>query len=138
MAYPSSCRAIVAPAVKQKLQIKEVQLSAPVEGHILVKVEACGICFSDYAVCQGEFGPLSKKDLIPGHEIIGRVVAVGPGVTRWKEGDRVGGGWHGGHDGTCRSCNRGLFQICDNAAVNGVSRDGGCKYFSMIFSSETC
>merc|ERR1711881_289784 len=71
-----------------------VPVSAPKEGEILVKVEACGICFSDFAVIQGEFGPLSKKDLIPGHEVIGRVVDVGPGVKRWQKGDRVGGGWH--------------------------------------------
>jgi len=132
MSYPSSCKAAVAPDVKAKLEIKEVPVSAPKEGEILVKVEACGICFSDFAVIQGEFGPLSKKDLIPGHEVIGRVVDVGPGVKRWQKGDRVGGGWHGGHDGTCRSCNRGLFQICDNAAVNGVSRDGGYAEYCIL------
>lgn len=70
----------------------------------------------------------AKKNLILGHELVGRVVAVGQGEKRWKEGDRVGAGWHGGHDGTCRSCNRGLFQCCENAKVNGVYRDGGCEF----------
>lgn len=65
--------------------------------------------------------------IIPGHEVIGDVVAVGDNVTRWKVGDRVGGPWHGGHDGTCKQCNRGLFQICNNGAVNGVTRNGGCE-----------
>jgi D-arabinose 1-dehydrogenase-like Zn-dependent alcohol dehydrogenase len=64
---------------------------------------------------------------VPGHEVIGTVVAVGEGVDKWKEGDRVGGPWHGGHDGICKSCNRGLFQMCDNGLVNGVNRDGGCE-----------
>lgn len=69
----------------------------------------------------------AHKDLILGHEVVGTVVAVGPGEKKWKEGDYVGGGWHGGHDGTCKQCNRGMFQTCVNEAVNGVSKDGGCK-----------
>lgn len=60
--------------------------------------------------------------------MIGDVVAVGSGVTNWHVGDRVGGAWHGGHDGTCKACNRGLFQMCDNAVANGINRDGGCKF----------
>ncbi|KIW03457.1 uncharacterized protein PV09_05226 [Verruconis gallopava] len=131
---PTSCKAIVAPEVKAKLEIKDVPISPPKEGEILVKVEACGICHSDYGLVSGEFGPLSKKDLIPGHEVIGHVVAVGPGEKRWKEGDRVGGGWHGGHDGSCKSCNRGLFQTCQNAAVNGVTRDGGYSEYCTLRS----
>jgi D-arabinose 1-dehydrogenase-like Zn-dependent alcohol dehydrogenase len=51
-------------------------------------------------------------------------------VKKWKEGDRVGGPWHGGHDGTCKSCNKGLFQMCANEAINGVTMDGGCKFQS--------
>ena len=84
---------------------------------------------------------------IPGHETVGDVVAVGPGEKKWKVGDRVGAPWHGGHDGelplyliscshkltdfpvgTCKACNRGFFQMCDNGEVNGVTRDGGCAY----------
>jgi D-arabinose 1-dehydrogenase-like Zn-dependent alcohol dehydrogenase len=68
----------------------------------------------------------AHKDLIPGHEVIGTVVAVGEGEKKWKEGDRVGGAWHGGHDGLCKSCNKGLFQMCENEAINGVTMNGGC------------
>ena len=75
----------------------------------------------------------AKFPLIPGHEVIGIVVAVGPGEKKWKEGDRVGGPWHGGHDGTCKSCNRGLFQLCDNELINGVSRNGGCMSQALQF-----
>lgn len=64
---------------------------------------------------------------IPGHETIGKIVAVGEGEGKWKVGDVVGGPWHGQHDGVCKACNRGLFQMCENELVNGVSRDGGCE-----------
>jgi len=63
--------------------------------------------------------------------MIGTIVAVGAGETKWKEGDRVGGAWHGAHDGSCRSCSRGVYQMCENELVNGVTRDGGCKIFSL-------
>jgi len=69
---------------------------------------------------------------IPGHEVVGTVVAVGPEEKKWKVGDRVGGAWHGGHDGTCKQCNRGNFQLCSNEAVNGVSRDGGCMKLPFL------
>jgi len=78
----------------------------------------------------------AKFPLIPGHEVIGTVVAVGPGEEKWKEGDRVGGPWHGGHDGTCKSCNRGLFQFCQNEAINGCTRNGGCTYSAGLYFLE--
>ncbi len=74
-----------------------------------------------------------RRPIIPGHEVIGTVVAVGPGEKRWKEGDRVGGGWHGGHDGACSSCSRALYQMCENGAINGVTRNGGC----MLIAGES-
>jgi D-arabinose 1-dehydrogenase-like Zn-dependent alcohol dehydrogenase len=67
--------------------------------------------------------------------MIGSIVAVGPGEKKWCVGDRVGGAWHGGHDGTCKACNRGLFQMCDNAVANGINHDGGCKYGVFILHS---
>jgi D-arabinose 1-dehydrogenase-like Zn-dependent alcohol dehydrogenase len=65
---------------------------------------------------------------VPGHEVIGKIVAVGPDEKKWKVGDKVGGAWHGGHDGTCKACNRGLYQMCDNGLINGVTMDGGCMF----------
>jgi len=79
------------------LVIEEVETKPPVEGEILVKVIACGICHTDSNVQEAVFG--NSFPFIPGHEIIGDVVALGSGVNSWKVGDRVGGGWHGGHDG---------------------------------------
>ncbi|KAF3041854.1 hypothetical protein E8E12_000291 [Didymella heteroderae] len=69
---------------------------------------------------------------IPGHEMIGDIVAVGVGEKKWQVGDRVGGAWHGGHDGTCKACNRGLFQMCDDAVANGINRDGGYAEYCTL------
>ncbi|KAG6368363.1 hypothetical protein INS49_002568 [Diaporthe citri] len=82
------------------------------------------------AVPSGEF--LSFKDLVPGHETVGDVVAVGEGVTRFKGGERVGGPWHGGHDGTCRTCQRGQFQHCENQVINGLTKDGGFAQYVIL------
>jgi len=110
------------------LVVEDVPLQLPSAGEILVKVEACGICHSDTFSRYNAYG--AGFPIVPGHEIIGRVAAIGEGVTGWKEGDRVGGGWHGGHDGTCDKCNEGLFQFCEPFVVNGINRNGGCKHFS--------
>lgn len=67
-----------------------------------------------------------------GHEFVGTVVAVPSSEKKWKVGDRVGGPWHGGHDHTCRSCNRGLYQMCDNKTVNGVFREGGYGEYATL------
>lgn len=67
-----------------------------------------------------------------GHEFVGTVVAVPPSEKKWKVGDRVGGPWHGGHDHTCKSCNRGQFQMCDNKTVNGVFREGGYGEYATL------
>ena len=69
---------------------------------------------------------------IPGHEIAGRVDKVGANVTEWKKGDRVGVGWHGGHDFVCNSCRKGLFINCENAKVTGISHDGGYAEYVVV------
>jgi len=99
---------------------------------VLVKVLAVGVCHSDAVVQVAGFG--NGFPIIPGHEAIGNVVAVPEGEKRWKIGDRVGGPWHGGHDGTCKACQRGLFQMCSNEAINGVTRDGGYAEYVTLRS----
>ncbi|TKA70098.1 hypothetical protein B0A49_06356 [Cryomyces minteri] len=126
---PKSYKAAVLEGVGKSLEIKDVPMEEPQEGQILIKVHACGVCHSDSAVQQGQMGPPPK---IMGHEIIGTVVQVGPGEKKWKEGDRVGGAWHGGHDGICKACNRGMFQMCDNEAINGVTRNGGYTEYCLL------
>ena len=100
-------------------------------GQILIKVEACGICHSDAFVKSGAFPGLALPR-IPGHEIAGRVHAVGVGVTGWKAGDRVGVGWHGGHCFQCNACRKGLFINCEKAQVTGISYDGGYAEYVVV------
>lgn len=127
---PSSCRAVVIEKKGAPWTIKDVPVSAPKSGEVLIKVLACGICHSDSFMQQGHLGDVYPR--VPGHEVIGKVIAVGDGEKKWKVGDRVGGGWHGSHDGSCKSCNKGMFQMCENELVNGVSRDGGCKFYFYV------
>ncbi|KAL1626474.1 hypothetical protein SLS56_006785 [Neofusicoccum ribis] len=119
---PKTFKAAVVEEANAKLVIKDVPLEDPKHGEVLVKVKACGVCHSDEAVRTGAFG---QPPIIPGHEVIGDIVAIGPDEKKWKVGDRVGGPWHGGHDGLCKQCNRGMFQMCANEAINGVTRNGG-------------
>jgi D-arabinose 1-dehydrogenase-like Zn-dependent alcohol dehydrogenase len=72
---------------------------------------------------------------VPGHEVAGVIDELGPGVTEWKQGQRVGVGWHGGHDGTCLYCRRGDFRNCRNMKIAGISYDGGYQQF-MLAPSE--
>lgn len=105
-------------------ELVEREIPEPGPGEVRIKVSACGICFSDHLVKDGAW-PGLQLPRVPGHEVVGVVDAVGPGVTEWRAGDRVGVGWHGGHDFTCTSCRRGDFVTCANQAVTGVTRDGG-------------
>ena len=92
---------------------REVPQLGPTQ--IRIKVEACGMCHSDALVRSGAFPGLTLPR-IPGHEIAGRVDAVGAHVTEWKAGDRVGVGWHGGHCFVCNACRKGLFINCEKRA----------------------
>jgi len=131
---PKTCKAVVLEKAGAPFAIKEIPVSLPEEGQILIKVHACGVCHSDSALQAGHFGAMGTFPRIPGHEVIGTVVAVGQHVKKWQIGDRVGGPWHGGHDGVCKACNRGLFQMCDNEVINGVNRDGGYAEYCTLRS----
>ncbi len=97
---------------------------------VRIKVEACGICFSDHLIKNGLW-PGSAYPRVPGHEVAGVVDEVGAQVTEWKKGDRVGIGWHGGHCFVCESCRRGDFVTCKNEAITGITRDGGYQQFIL-------
>ncbi|MCF4102610.1 alcohol dehydrogenase [Gillisia sp. M10.2A] len=97
---------------------------SPKENEILIKVEACGICHSDDLLKQGLF-PGIEYPRVPGHEVVGIVEEVGKNVSKWKVGQRVGVGWHGGHCFECTPCRKGDFVNCENAKVCGISYDGG-------------
>jgi D-arabinose 1-dehydrogenase-like Zn-dependent alcohol dehydrogenase len=105
-------------------ELVERDIPEPGPGQVRVKVEACGICHSDALVKEGLW-PGLQYPRVPGHEVAGRVEAVGNNVTSWTVGQRVGVGWHGGHDFTCAQCRRGDFAMCVNRKVTGIDFDGG-------------
>jgi D-arabinose 1-dehydrogenase-like Zn-dependent alcohol dehydrogenase len=112
-------------------EIVERDISEPGAGQVRVKVDACGICHSDVLVKEGLW-PGLQYPRVPGHEIAGRVDAVGEGVTSWKKGQRVGVGWHGGHDFVCDECRRGDFGMCVNRKVTGLDFDGGYAEYVIV------
>ncbi|MBA3538510.1 MAG: alcohol dehydrogenase catalytic domain-containing protein, partial [Deltaproteobacteria bacterium] len=112
-------------------ELVERPVPTPGSREIRIKVEACDVCHSDAFVKGGGLPGLTFPRS-PGHEIAGRVDAVGPEVTAWKVGDRVGVGWHGGHCFQCEPCRRGLFINCVNAKVTGASHDGGYAEYAVV------
>ena len=106
----------------------EREVPQPGPGEVRIKVEACGMCHSDVFVKSGQF-PGLKLPRIPGHEVAGRVDALGAGVTAFKTGARVGVGWHGGHCFQCGPCRRGDFLNCENGRITGITHDGGYAEF---------
>ncbi|MGA9472555.1 MAG: alcohol dehydrogenase [Terriglobales bacterium] len=105
-------------------ELVERNIPEPTRGQVRIKVEACGICHSDAIVKDGHW-PGLQYPRVPGHEIAGRIDAVGEGVTQWKAGQRVGVGWHGGHCFICDPCRRGDFVLCKNEKITALSHDGG-------------
>jgi D-arabinose 1-dehydrogenase-like Zn-dependent alcohol dehydrogenase len=106
----------------------------PKAGEVRIRVQACGICHSDYFAKEGLF-PGIAYPIVPGHEVIGLVDAVGTGVIRWRVGQRVGVGWYGGHCGICDPCRHGDFVLCETGRIPGISYDGGYADY-MIAPAE--
>jgi len=102
----------------------ERPVAAPGPGQVRIRVEACGVCHSDAATVEGQWPGLTYPR-VPGHEAIGRIEEIGPGVTTWKVGQRVGVGFFGGEDGTCEACRRGETAYCQNPIFTGITSDGG-------------
>ncbi len=116
-------RAMVLHRLHDRLRMEERPDPTPGPGQIRVKVEACGVCRTDLHVVDGEL-PNPKLPIVPGHEIVGRVEAVGDGVSL-KTGARVGVAWLGHADGTCPYCQSGRENLCDAPLFTGFTRDGG-------------
>src|SRR5690348_16346696 len=106
------------------LRVVERQVSEPGTGQVRIRVEACGICHTDAATVTGIY-PGLKLPRVPGHEVVGRIEALGSRVSRWKIGQRVGVGLIAGEDGLCEPCRRGDAVNCQNPVVSGVTADGG-------------
>jgi D-arabinose 1-dehydrogenase-like Zn-dependent alcohol dehydrogenase len=106
------------------LKLVERETPKPGPCKVRIKIDACGICHSDSFTVEGHY-PGIAYPRVPGHEIAGRVDALGDGVAEWRVGQRVGVGWHGGHCGVCVNCRRGDFITCVKGQVPGIAYDGG-------------
>ena len=111
-------------------QIVDREIPQPGIGQVRIKVQACGVCHSDLFTKEGAW-PGIQYPRVPGHEVAGIIDEVGAGVSEWKEGQRAGVGWHGGHDGTCLQCRRGDFGNCQNLKIAGISYDGGYQQYMV-------
>jgi D-arabinose 1-dehydrogenase-like Zn-dependent alcohol dehydrogenase len=111
-------------------EIVEREIPKPGAGQVRIKVQACGVCHSDVLTKEGAW-PGIQYPRVPGHEVAGLIDELGPGVSQWTRGQRVGVGWHGGHDGTCLACRRGDFRNCQNLKIPGISYDGGYQQFMV-------
>ena len=118
-------KAAVVRAFKQPLVIEEVPVPTPGAGQVLVKVAASGVCHTDLHAAEGDWPVKPKPPFIPGHEGVGHVAAVGPGVSHVKEGDRVGVPWLHTACGHCRHCLGGWETLCEKQQNTGYSVNGG-------------
>src|ERR1700730_603759 len=123
-------KAAQVPKPGADFEIVEREIPKPGTGEVLIKVQACGVCHSDQFTKEGTW-PGIQYPRVPGHEVVGLIDESGAGVTEWKNGQRVGVGWHGGHDGTCLQCRRGDFRNCRNLKVPGISYDGGYQQYMV-------
>jgi alcohol dehydrogenase, propanol-preferring len=117
-------RAAVLDSSPGRLSLREVPAPIPGPGEVLLAVSACGVCRTDLHIVDGELKD-PKLPLVPGHQIVGTVAALGPGATLHAVGDRVGVPWLGDACGTCRYCASGRENLCDRARFTGYHIDGG-------------
>jgi alcohol dehydrogenase, propanol-preferring len=115
------------------LQPTHRELVEPAAGHVRIKVEACGICHSDAGAVHPH--PATEAGVVPGHEAVGRIDAIGDGVTGWSAGDRAGVGFLGGHCGVCEQCRRGNFTACSDQPTTGLTVDGG--YAEYLYARQS-
>jgi len=118
--------------LKKPMAVEEVERPVPGEGEVLIKVEASGVCHSDLHVAEGDwkqFAGITKLPLIVGHEVAGKVVELGPGVSELKVGDRVGVPWIYWTCGECEFCREGNENLCVKQKITGVTVNGGYAEF---------
>jgi len=113
-----------APVERKPLAAELMAPDGPGAGELLISVGACAVCRTDLQICEGELAP-HRQPVIPGHQAVGRVEAVGSGVSGWSVGDRAGVGWLASSCGQCDYCARGLENLCPGARFTGWDVDGG-------------
>jgi D-arabinose 1-dehydrogenase-like Zn-dependent alcohol dehydrogenase len=123
-------RAAQVPKPGSNFEVVEREIPTPAAGQVRIKVQACGVCHSDVLTKEG-YWPGIQYPRVPGHEVAGIIDELGAGVAGWTKGQRVGVGWHGGHDGTCLACRRGDFRNCQNMKIAGISYDGGYQQYMV-------
>jgi propanol-preferring alcohol dehydrogenase len=112
------------PVATGPLRLIDRPVPEPGQGQLLIKVLRCGVCRTDLHLTEGDLPP-KAPDVTPGHEVVGEVVATGPGVSRFGVGDRVGAAWLAGTDGSCRYCRSGRENLCPNSIYTGWDIHGG-------------
>jgi propanol-preferring alcohol dehydrogenase len=133
MPQPKTYRAVEVSGVRQfELVEKELREANPNE--VRIRVLSCGVCHSDTIAGEG-LRPDPSTPVVPGHELVGIVDAIGPGVTTWATGDRVGVGYLGGHCGVCEQCRRGRFVTCLDQPATGADVDGGYAEYAYARAS---
>jgi D-arabinose 1-dehydrogenase-like Zn-dependent alcohol dehydrogenase len=115
-------------------ELVDRDVPTPGPGQALVAVEACGVCHSDMYAKEGVL-PGVTYPVVPGHEVAGRIAALGEGVNGWTEGARVGVGWFGGNCGWCTPCRRGQLIACAHMGIPGVTMDGGYAEYVVVPAS---
>ena len=123
-------KAMVLRTPGEPLTLTEVPEPQAASGQVKIEVSACGLCRTDLHVVDGELEH-PKLPLIPGHQVVGRVVATGPGADRFRPGDRVGVPWLGWTCGECRQCRAGRENLCERARFTGYDIDGGFAEFAV-------
>ena len=130
MTIPSRMRAMCLAAPNTPLIARDLPVPVPAADEVLIEVAACAVCRTDLHIVDGELSE-PKLPLIPGHEIVGRVVAVGRAVERLKTGMRVGVPWLGATCGRCDYCRSGRENLCPDARFTGYHRDGGYAGYTL-------
>ena len=112
------------------LALSEVAVPEPGPGEVLVRVEVCGVCRTDLHVVEGELAP-QRAEVVPGHQVVGRIAGCGPGVATWRDGERVGIAWLQRACGTCRFCARGEENLCLDPRFTGWHANGGYAEYAV-------
>ncbi|MFH1524165.1 MAG: zinc-dependent alcohol dehydrogenase family protein [Chloroflexota bacterium] len=123
-------RAMLLDAPHQPLHLTELPIPKPKAGQVLLKVHACGVCHTDLHIVDGELSQ-PNLPLVLGHQIVGTVVKCGPSTQRFQTGERVGVPWLGATDNTCRYCQRGQENLCENPTFTGYTIDGGFAEYTV-------
>ncbi|GBD25272.1 putative alcohol dehydrogenase AdhA [bacterium HR30] len=119
------------PIEERPLEWRDLPVPEPRRGELLLRVRACGVCRTDLHIVEGDLPPV-RDQVVPGHQVVGTVVALGEGTSRFQLGDRVGIAWLRSTCGSCRYCAKGQENLCPNARFTGYHEDGGYAEYAVV------